>query len=126
VAPQAAEMQAGSRWRRPKCAKTRRTITEVQLIARIYFSKFCFSSSMCSICVRFWTWRLKFHASQGTNIELGVLFPSKRHFGRSVNGRDDEVLFFESKDLTQYGYPVFNSRYFAGVFKPCFAYCHCR
>ncbi len=79
---------------------------------------------MCSICMRFWTWRLKFHATQGTDIEFGVFLPSKRHFGGPMNGRDDEVLFFEGKDLTQYGYPIFDSRYFAGIFKPSFASCH--
>jgi len=76
--------------------------------------------------MRFWAWRLKFHATQGANIQFGVLFPSKRHFGGSMNGRDDDVFFFESKDLTQHGYPVFYSRYFAGVFKPCYASCHSR
>jgi hypothetical protein len=74
--------------------------------------------------MRFWTWRLKFHATQGPDIEFGVFLPSQRHFGGSMNGRDDDVLFFEGKDLTHHRNTVFDSRYFAGVFKPCYASCH--
>jgi len=76
--------------------------------------------------MRFGTWRLKFHATQGPDIKFGVFFPSKRHFGGSMNGRDDDVLFLEGKDLTDYGNTVLYSRYFAGIFKPCFTSCHSR
>ncbi len=70
---------------------------------------------MCLICMRLLTWRQNFHATQGTDIELGMFFPSKRHFGGSMNGRDDDVLFLEGKDLAKHGYVVLDSRYFAGV-----------
>ena len=53
-----------------------------------------------------------------------MVLPSQRNLRGSIDRRDDEVLFLESKDFSEYGYSVLDARYFASIFEPDFTSPH--